>query len=317
MYMDAIIGHTHLLSYFRHAKERGVLGHAYMLVGPRHVGKQTLAEIVSAEILGVSKDALYRHPDVITVTRGVHEKTGKTKKFIDTDEIRELTSRLHEASFLGGHTIAIVDGAEDMNQGAANAFLKTLEEPGQKTLLWLLVEDVSRVPATIRSRCQVFSMAPVPEDVLAEGLVKEGESPPRAKQLARESLGRPGRAILSQREEETAEAWAKEAARFVSLFGTSFHEKIKAVEDLLEDTDDATGNREALKDTLAIWQLALGDMARATQGKPCRLIRTVPSTNLLSSQGQHIEKRIADADNWLSANGHPRLLIEHILLAIP
>ncbi len=314
--MDALIGHAHLLSYFRHAKERGVLGHAYMLVGPRHVGKQTLATLVSSEVLNVSKDALPRHPDVFMLARGVHEKTGKTKKFIDIDEIRELTTRLSEASFLGGYTVAMIDGAEDMNQSAANGFLKTLEEPKPQTLLWLLVENIAEVPATIRSRCQVFFLEPVPEQEIVQALVARGAPQETAQRVAHRALGRPGRA-LEALESGFEDDWAKEADRFVSLFGVSLSEKIAKVEDLVESTDDATQNRDMLKDILMLWRIALGDMVRHSERLSTRLVARVPDHVVSPQHWKTIGERIDEAVHFLGSNGNPRLLIEHILLAIP
>ena len=314
--MDALIGHAHLLSYFRQAKERGALGHAYMLVGPRHVGKQTLAELVSAEVLGISRDTLARHPDVFMLTRGVHEKTGKTKKFIDIEEVRELTRRLSEAAFLGGYTVALIDGAEDMSQGAANAFLKTLEEPKPQTLVWLLVEQVSQVPATIRSRCQVFFLEPVAEQDIVNALQERGIDVGNATRMAQHALGRPGRALHAT-QVGFEDDWAKEAERFVSLFGASLSEKMAKVEDLVGDTDDATQSRDTLKDVFALWHIALVDMARGVHNRPSRLVPHGPGTSLVNPEWQSISQRIDEAIHHLSSNGNPRLLIEHILLAIP
>ena len=94
------------------------------------------------------------HPDIKTIERLVDNK-GKQKQSIGIDQIRELTGKLSETPQLSGWRIAIITSVTDMTTSAFNALLKTLEEPGEKTLLLLLTDNLQKVPATIKSRCQI------------------------------------------------------------------------------------------------------------------------------------------------------------------
>ena len=93
------------------------------------------------------------HPDLVRVTLGLRDD-GKLRTEIIIDQIRALSQRLSMSSQFGGAQLALVDPADRMNASAANALLKTLEEPASATVIVLVADDPARLPATIRSRCQ-------------------------------------------------------------------------------------------------------------------------------------------------------------------
>ena len=93
------------------------------------------------------------HPDLVELTFGLR-KDGTPRSEIVVDQIRELSARLAMSSQFGGWQIACIDPADALNPAAANALLKTLEEPAARTLLILLADAPWRLPQTIRSRCQ-------------------------------------------------------------------------------------------------------------------------------------------------------------------
>ncbi len=315
--METLIGHESIRAYFEKAEQAGALHHAYMLVGPEGVGKRTFARLVSARLLGVKPEALRQHPDVFELVRGVDEKTGKTKKYISTDDIRGLLARLSEASFLGGYRVAFIDGAEDLSIGAANAFLKTLEEPKGRTILWLIVEDETRVPLTIRSRCQVVMMPRVRTSLISDALILRGVPAKQAEQVARISLGRPGIALEALESTEERHWFETEVERFQALFGKSFHEKLTLVEELFGDKTDHIGARETLSVRLGLWQLALSDIVRTSRGLPSRILSEEKKLPIEGESAVRIDKAIRYSKQYMEANVHPRLLIEHILQVIP
>ncbi len=96
------------------------------------------------------------HPDFNLVERLVEK--GKLKQNISIDQIRNLSQKLVKTSQLQGWRITIINSVEDMNISSFNAILKTLEEPGQNTLVVLLSHGMGKVPATIKSRCQVLNL---------------------------------------------------------------------------------------------------------------------------------------------------------------
>jgi DNA polymerase-3 subunit delta' len=148
------------------ASER--LHHALLIAAPHGFGKRALANAFAAAALcerrtaetfacGRCRSCLLvaagSHPDLVRVTFELRDD-GRPRSELTIDQLRNLGARLALSSQFGGLQIALIDPADAMNPNAANALLKTLEEPASNTIIVLVADDMSRLPATIRSRCQ-------------------------------------------------------------------------------------------------------------------------------------------------------------------
>lgn len=155
---------------------QGRLHHALLIAGPRGLGKSAFAHaLVATALCERRRDDLAAcarcrscqllaagsHPDSIHVTFLPRPKPNEDKLRTDliVDQIRELSQRLSLSSQFGGLQLALIEPAEAMTESAANALLKTLEEPTAASVIVLVCNDVSRLPATIRSRCQRIDIA--------------------------------------------------------------------------------------------------------------------------------------------------------------
>lgn len=158
------------------------LPHAILLGGPAGIGKRRLAQAFAAYLLcqaPVSTGACGQckscsllsagsHPDLLELAPEVDAKTGKVAKAIKVDQVREVIEFAAKSAQLGGYRVVTVEPAHLMNMQAANALLKTLEEPGRQTLLLLLSSQPLSLSATIRSRCQKLLLGiPPAEEALA------------------------------------------------------------------------------------------------------------------------------------------------------
>ncbi|MGN6520934.1 MAG: DNA polymerase III subunit delta' [Dokdonella sp.] len=164
------------------ALARGRLHHGLLFVAPAGYGKRALANALAAAALceqrrddghacgrcrGCLLFAAGSHPDFTRVTFELRDD-GKPRSEITIDQMRALSQRLALSSQFGGLQLALVDPADRLNLSAANALLKTLEEPARATILLLVADDPARLPATIRSRCQRIDVrAPTREEALA------------------------------------------------------------------------------------------------------------------------------------------------------
>jgi DNA polymerase III subunit delta' len=150
------------------------LSHAYLIEGPQGLGKLHLAFRMAARVLGTpwpesDPPIPLPHPDLTWVTLETDDE-GKQKKQIGVQQIRDTCASLAMTSYAGGWKTAVIWPAEQLNANAANAMLKTLEEPPPRTLLLLVRSRLDTLPATIASRCQRIRIAPPPTDTAVRWL---------------------------------------------------------------------------------------------------------------------------------------------------
>jgi len=151
------------------ALSEGRLAHALLLVGPAHMGKGEVAEFLAQRLLCSAPNAdnlacgacrsctlfaARTHGDIQRVTFEPNDKGDKLRTTITVDQIRRLGQWFSLTPQLGGAQVAVVTPADAMTVEAANALLKTLEEPSNNRFLMIVTSKPGRLPATIRSRCQ-------------------------------------------------------------------------------------------------------------------------------------------------------------------
>ncbi|MFK8053512.1 MAG: AAA family ATPase [Woeseiaceae bacterium] len=152
-----------LKTHFDAKLRDGGLPHAVMLTGRRGLGKQRLAHQIAGSALNVTLSNATEEVEIrLAEMPDYHHLTPMPDKTsISVDQVRELTTAL-SLSAHSGKKVAIVETADAMTVAAANALLKTLEEPSGDSLLILIANDLSRIPATIISRCAPYRI-PVPD----------------------------------------------------------------------------------------------------------------------------------------------------------
>jgi DNA polymerase-3 subunit delta' len=178
--VDRLFGHEAALSEFAEALAGGRMHHAWLIVGPEGIGKATLAYRFARTVLaeGASeaahhpdhpvfhKVAALSHPNLLVIRRSWNEKTKRYSQWIAVDEVRRLRSFLGHSAGEEGWRVVIVDRADELNQNAANALLKALEEPPPKTLFLLISSAEGRLPVTIRSRARTLRVTPLGDEDL-------------------------------------------------------------------------------------------------------------------------------------------------------
>lgn len=191
----------------------GRMHHAWLITGPKGAGKATLAYRIARTLLGAPRtgeglatdpthpvcrriEAL-SHPDFLLLRRPLNDKTGKLSSVLSVDEARRAPDFFSRSAGEGGWRVCLIDAADDMNTNAANALLKTLEEPPEKGLLLLIAHAPGRLPSTIRSRCRVMPVRPPAAPRTADWLASQhGVVPEEAEAAARLAAGAPGRAWM-------------------------------------------------------------------------------------------------------------------------
>ena len=189
---EHLFGHDGACAQVLEAFNGDRMHHAWMLTGPKGIGKASLAYQIARFLLAADPpaDSLFGTPPPATslavpadhpvasriragsepglciLRRPVDDKTGRLKTVIPVDTVRELRQFFSLSAGGNGRRVVIVDCIDDMNANAANALLKVLEEPPQEAILLLVTHQPGRILPTIRSRCRTLACAPLsPEDL--------------------------------------------------------------------------------------------------------------------------------------------------------
>ncbi len=211
---NVLIGLDTQAEAFGEAVTRGRLHHAWLLCGPEGSGKASFAYQAARRLLGGAPDhangslatrdadpvarmiAAQSHPDLLVLERGAGEGGAAARKSIPVEEARRVPEFFSKTPAIAPYRVAIIDAADDLNVNAANAVLKTLEEPSGRGVLFLVAHAPGRLLATVRSRCRRLSFAPWSEPDLAAFLAERlALEPPACERLAQLAGGAPGRAL--------------------------------------------------------------------------------------------------------------------------
>ncbi len=194
-----LFAHTEAQAEFLGSFKSGRLHHAWLISGPRGIGKATFAWMLARFLLATPPDdgmmfaapppetldipfdnpvahrmRALSEPGLFLLRRGLNDKEVAPAQDILVKEVRKMTDYFHLSLGDGGRRVSIIDAADDLNPNAANALLKLLEEPPKGVTFFLISHQPQRLLATIRSRCRELRLAPLPPEMLADALSAAG-----------------------------------------------------------------------------------------------------------------------------------------------
>jgi DNA polymerase-3 subunit delta' len=328
--MWSVIGHDDNVRLLGHALSLGRLAHAYLLVGPAHVGKMTLAMDLAAAVNCESGDPpcgecpqcrgvmAGRHADILVLA--VEETAGK--RSIGIDAVRDATRQAHLKPYQGHRRVFIVDGAEALSDEASNAMLKVLEEPPPQLLMLLLAPEAEPLIPTLRSRCQQLSLRPLSEDRVAGALAERWGAPTQdARRLARLSRGRIGWAVTAWRDPTVLETRARRLERIVAVVEGGVRERFAYAAELAGLVPQ---ERTAVREVLDLWAGWWHDLLVVREGAPEAVLDGGQSEESGRSDWGFDRGELAQAvrevllaQDMLELNANPRLVLEALMLALP
>ncbi len=210
-----ILGHDAEIARFLGAWRGGAMHHAWLLTGPRGIGKASFARAAATRLLAEAANppidapgietsqshpaarliAAGSHPDYRFVER-IENKTGTAlQRNISVEQVRDLGNLFAVTPAMSDWRAVVIDAADDLEASAANALLKMLEEPPAKCVFLLVSHVPGRLLPTIRSRCRTLDFQPLGDDVMASILTEQGLDTAKIPALIQRAGGSPGKAL--------------------------------------------------------------------------------------------------------------------------
>lgn len=331
--MWQLIGQTRVVSLLQHSLVSGMLAHAYLLAGPAHVGKMTLA-VNLAQALNCdapekpcltcnscTRIAAGTHADV-RVTGLTRNEDDSEAKLISIEQIKDIQHAASLPPFEGKHKVFIIDGAELLSIEAANCLLKTLEEPVDKVTFILLTVNEKLIPSTVISRCQRLDMPPLSIAEESRGLEEQyGIEPERARLFAGLSHGCPGWALNAFRDDGLLRQRKQEIDRLLGIIKAGNEERFACVAQLASRFSQ---NRGAVYDVLDLWLDFWRDLLLVRLGAGDMITNIDRKNEMVELAGgyrpaslRNYIDSIRSAGVQLRHNVNARLALEVLVLDIP
>jgi DNA polymerase-3 subunit delta' len=325
--MWQVIGQGKILSLLDYSLKTNAIAHAYLLVGPRHVGKGTLAvnmaqalncdgpEVPCGECRSCQRIREGKHADVTSIGLDSRSEIG-------IDDIRELQRLANLPPYEGKFKVFIIDEAECLSTEAANSLLKILEEPPQRIVWLLLAGEEGRLLPTIISRCQRLELKPVSSERVQEVLVKSYKvDTDKAKLLTRLCHGRPGWALSALADDGVLEQRSQRIDRLVSLLTTGLEERFAYAKELAAQFSQ---DRKAGAATIELWldwwrdlMLIKGGCQEAIINADYGKILKEQATGLSLNKIREFLVNLGLLQEALSKNVNSRLALEWLMLGLP
>ena len=313
--------------------ERDSLAHAYLFVGPAHIGKMTLAlnlaqalnceaaESPCGECLSCQKIITGKHADVQTIVMD-GETSEENRAKISVTQIEELQHSVSLPPFEGKRKVFIIDGAEFLSIGAANRLLKTLEEPASNVVFILLTVDDKLLPPTVVSRCQLLELTLVSPTQIEDALkTKWAVDAEKAKLFSRLAHGCLGWAVSAARDESLLQQRNELLEKLLDITNSDAEERFSFAAQMAEQFGK---NRRTVYSRLDLWLDWWRDLLLVKTGltqnitNVDRLEGLVEMADGLSlGQIRSFIQSIRVTGDGLRKNANAKLALEVLMLDIP
>jgi len=328
--MNKIIGHANLITFLRNVLKRRS-AHAYLLSGPEHIGKTTIVESILEDFfcerpsgglacqgcLSCRLVARHEHTEIKWL------KAAEDKKNITIDDIRS-AKEFSQIKPAKSQRFIVIEGAGDLNEPAANALIKVLEEPPVGVVFFLIDHGQTRLLPTILSRCQLIKFGLVSSQLIADSLAGFNLDKDYKNNLLALADGRPGLAYDLAVNQELYNEKINRARDLFKILSDNGWMAGQLILDKELGKGQSIPNSQAAEVLLSVWLEVARDMllwqnSLASQLRYQELKNELQSLSRLSNRNfaaDSLIKPIMSALEQLRQNGQPRLVLENLISSL-
>ena len=335
--MWQVIGQENILALLDHSIKQDNIAHAYLLMGPHHVGKRTLALNLAQALncdnhrppCGQCRSCRrifdHKHADVTLLeldTKDVTLPGLNSKVEIGIGDIRELQRSANLSPYEGKYKVFIIDGVEYMSTEAANSLLKILEEPPARVVWLLLAAEELHVLPTIISRCQRLELKPLPLEQIQQILVSSyNVDTAKANLLARLSHGCLGWSLSALANDDILNQRNQTITKLASLIAVNLEQRFAYAQEL---ATQFSKNRKLMTEVVDVWLGWWRDLM-LTRGGCKEAIINIDYAVTLEKQASVLTLgeikefliRLRLLREEIGRNVNPRLAVESLMLNLP
>ncbi|MCF7795419.1 AAA family ATPase [Patescibacteria group bacterium] len=313
------LGNETVIKFLESALFNNMISSTYIFSGLQDLGKFQVAKAFASNLIFSSKDG-EEDRDVVAKNSGDLQilELEEDKKNISIKQVRELIKNLNLSSFLNSYKVAIIKDAHKLSIEAANALLKTLEEPENKVVIILLAEKIDNLPETIVSRSQILKFQPVKRELIYDYLLKYHQADrEEAKKISSMSMGKPALAVKYLKDKDYYDKHLEQARLFVNFTLHDENYRLKELQTKYSKNLYGASGRNLAYELLDVWEAVARDLLliENDQFDSISYLDLVDNLSSAKLSSLDIIKAIHRARKYLASNLNPKAVLEECVIS--
>ncbi|HKK54642.1 MAG TPA: hypothetical protein VJ926_03925 [Patescibacteria group bacterium] len=312
------LGNETVIKFLESALLNNKISSTYVFSGLRDLGKFQVAKAFASNLIFDSKDNEEDRNKIVKNSGDLQIlELEEDKKNISIKQVRELIKNLNLSSFLNSYKVGIIKDAHKLSIEAANALLKTLEEPENKVVIILLAEKIDDLPQTIVSRSQILNFQAVKRELIYDYLLNHQADREEAKKISSMSMGKPALALKYLKDKDYYTKHLEQARMFVNFISHDENYRLKELQAKYAKSLYGAQGRTLAYDLLDVWEAVSRDLL-LIENEQFNLVSYLDLADDFSNakaDSLTIIKAINRARKYLASNLNPRAVLEEFVLS--